>query len=593
MRTAEKGPTTAVVAPDKVKVVAVEPKPPSAPAGAGGNTMATKAAVTVEGSKRAKGWHSAVGDAMDDASPLGSKTASARGISAVPRRPSVQFSEETLDGAASRPVKPRTGQKDDGAFRQNMTDFLTVMYGDGASSTAGEGKSIPLTPKLRGSAPPPPAVAKGPLVKSVPATAATPGMYGGDRIDTLVDSLARAYSRRTTPNGAEMQGAAPLEDNPFESKRTGNYRRAVASPRLSIRSTNADAADVSVFVSQALDSFIGPNGLRAPKMTSTRSVLSSLGLDDNFMKLLSFGTSSNLRRDEEEEETVMEPMYIGEQAMFQSVGNRRQNEISVSKTMRGHFPPPLPNESSIPAATAAAAGKGRSAAFNTNNTGLSLDSGEVKRTARGGGPSVSPPRATARRAMNEKSIACGASLDSRALGFGAAQKDDSDDSWADVDKRDAQLNAGANPVVSTTRALLDYSKNKGTMTKAMSDLMEEEQLKRNVAMAVEQQLRGYIISIDEEGKAKLKSGTIAAKTKPNSSAPAQRGSTSGASGAAAAPKTSPATLQNVIDFFGGTTAPKEKSVSPVKHPSASGKGNGGVSPPATKRASVPRATGKS
>jgi hypothetical protein len=573
----------------------IRPPPPTKPNPAtttAADHSSTPANATAKGSRRAQGWHSAIGGG---AGGVGSASSSGNGIrethsnldgkglmqsrvnSSMPRRSSVQFSEDALNNnnnnssprATSKSRSTASSNKDDAAFRQSMADFLTVMYGDRKTNTGGDGTNATAgkgrddgsrtsttaggatakgnIPKVQRSGSPhlPPSGVKGPLVKGLTANGSRQAT--GDRIDTLVDTLVRAYSLQVTSSRSDFHGTSgsPDDDNPisYNRPRNQNYRRAVASPRLGRGSgagsghSGVDTNEVSLFVSQAMDGFIGPAGLRQQGLPSTRSVLSSLGVDKNVFGLMSFQTKSNMQEvdaAEDESDTKLEPMYVGEQALFKSVGTRpNMNDISVSKSMRGVIPVPaelgdeLGQDSGRPggAQRRVSSGVGSrrtgsdSAKSHLNNSNLSLDSAVQAGTTRNsnasqhdssGGPRVATRGFGADgHHQNNKSMTRCMSLDSKALGVAAGRScanggGNDDDSWGD----DAGMTASGAVVVSSARSLLDYSKarHSAAFNSALHELLEEEQLKRDVVAAVEHQLRGYIVSLEAEERTKKKTG---------------------------------------------------------------------------------------
>ncbi|KAK7195142.1 hypothetical protein NESM_000438300 [Novymonas esmeraldas] len=587
--------------------------------------VADPSTATTKGSRRAQGWHTAVGSTtLPPASGANQPALDAKVLggsrtnSGIARRSSVQFSKDALDNQSGpRTPKPRVGaSRDDAAdFRQSMADFLTVMYGDktasgavgaGAKGGAGEpGASRPAP--LAGRAPPPPLASPrtgapgntGPLTKGL--TANSGAHPQGDRIDTLVESLVRAYSRRAISARGDLHSstaAAPDDEAPitYQRPRQANYRRAVASPRLSHGGGSAhDNNEVSVFVSQAMDNILGPGGMRGGQgLSSNRSILSSLGLDKNLFNLMQFQTHSSLQNvvvEGEDSDTVLEPMYVGEQALFRSVGTRpNMNDVSVSKSMRGFGPPAPP-------------GTGKDTRLNATLAPLRGASGGPHPTS--GGPTPAPPKAavgwTRKPSLDSDEVKNAAgvgargssgkgateavcmSLDSKALGRADGVDGDADDSWGEVPATGSPAKAtdsgGRPPVVSSARSLLDYSKARASaaVQRVFGALLDEEQLKRDVVIAVEHQLRGYITSLEREEGAKRKSGggpsggagrrrgsnggsgaggessaTAApsvgsrkATVKPATSA----GSTGGGSGRGTAGKDAAPLMQNVLDFL--------------------------------------------
>lgn len=503
----------------------ISPKKDAAKAAA----AASQSSVTAKGNRRVQGWHSAVGGnapppplASNPSTSDAKSNISLQSGAGITRRTSVQFSKEALDHpSGTRAPKPRQGgattRDDTTDFRQSMADFLTVMYGDKTASTAVgaggkdggsppakaksaavDGKPAPGAPAPAGRGPRPSTVvpsSTGPQVKGLTANAGHP-LPHGDRIDTLVETLVRAYSRKTNSARGDFHGTVGADDDPivYNRGRTNNYRRAMASPRASRASGlgGHDANEVSVFVSQAMDNILGPGGA----VSSNRSVLSSLGLDKNFTQLMSFQTKSNLNdvvQDEEDSDTVLEPMYVGEQALFRSVGTRpNMNDISVSKSMRGMIPPlPAPPGGGGPVMPTR-----RPSALTDDK--MSLDSAEVLKKASGANTRAAGgvPRANAM----QRGAALVMSLDSKALGGAGGGEDDS---WGDEPAgalAAKAAEAGSPAVVSSARSLLDYSRARASATvqKALDALEDEEQLKRDVVIAVEHQLRGYIVSLESE-----------------------------------------------------------------------------------------------
>lgn len=615
---------------------ATRPPPPTR----GAPEAHTPPNATAKGSRRAQGWHSAVGATTGTGSSSGIREthsnldgkglAHSRASSGVPRRPSVQFSEDAVDNyptprATSRPRTTAAGatgaanpKQDDNAFKQSMADFLTVMYGDrtaappptSSAGAAGKERSGGQVsgdiPKSQRSGSPhlPPSGVKGPLVKGLTASGSNGSssrQAPGDRIDTLVDTLVRAYSRQATSSRGDFHGTSggPEEENPisYNRPRNNNYRRAVASPRLgrgSGANSGTDTNEVSLFVSQAMDSFIGPGGLRQHGLPSTRSVLSSLGVDKNMFGLMSFHTRSNMQdvdTVEEESETKLEPMYVGEQALFRSVGARpNMNDVSISKSMRGVIPAPsIIDEARNGGASGAGGDTQRrisngaarrpptdsARGHNNNSSNLSLDSAiPAGNRDCGSQPSsrIAPRSATRKFSsdsanQNNKSVTRCMSLDSKALGAaaGGGGGDDEDDSWGDDDGAPAPPPAAAPVVVSSARSLLDYSKTRhsAAVERLLGELFEEEQLKRDVVMAVERQLRGYIVSLESEERERRRGTTSGSRATKGASPAGQRGAGGRVNGAGAAVNGGPTVnsaasppMKNMVDFFEKGSSPK-------------------------------------
>ncbi|CAJ1031280.1 hypothetical protein, conserved [Leishmania lindenbergi] len=582
----------------------------------GAQTAHPAVAATTKGSRRAQGWHSAVtGGApprTTSANRPASDTKSLGGSAAhsgIVRRSSVQFSKDSLVSQNSS----RTPRDEASEFRQNMADFLMVMYGDKTASgvvgadekdgaphakgKAGPGESrIPGALLEAGREPPWRAGSsrsvssrsKGPLVKGLTANSGRNPQV--DRIDTLVESLVRAYSRRTTSARGEFQGIPGVDDdNPitYNGPHPSSCRRALTSPRLShgnsIGTGSGHTDEVSAFVGQALDNILNPGGILGQGAVSNLSMLSSLRLDRNLFDLMPFQTQSNLQNvitEEEDSGTMLKPMYVGEQAMFRSVGTRPSiTDISVSKSMRGMIPAAPPES-----------GKGHY--LNTTQAPLSGDSGGPPRSS--GGPSLCPPKQTLgdkKRSLDSevmenafvnqrgsgalggdaknKSIVHCMSLDSKVLGR-AVGADDEDDSWGDEPAGILATKAkdsGSSGIDSSARSLLDYSRARANVTlqKALGTLQVEEQLKRDVVIAVEHQLCGYITSLEHEERLKKSGGSAASSGQKKrggetsaSSTPAAGSSmiTDGVIGAGTNTRsrgtvnsdTAPL-MQNIIDFF--------------------------------------------
>lgn len=523
------------------------------------------ATATTRGSRRAQGWHLAVGGgalpstASANHSALDAKLLRSSGASSgIALRSSVQFSKDTLysQSALSVPRVFHGAARDEAAdFRQNMADFLTVMYGDktasgvvgtdekGVGAPHASGKAFVAEPDIPAallaaeSGPPPrvsssggvPPGSKGPLVKGLTANSRRHSQ--GDHIDTLVESLVRAYSRRTTSARGEFQGTTgPDDDRPiiYNVARQSNYCRAQASPRLS-RGNGAGTGsghnnEVSVFVSQAMGNILSPGGIRGQGAVSNRSILSSLGLDRNLFNLMPFQTQSNLENvtEEEDSDTLLEPVYVGKQAMFRSVGTRPNiSDISVSKSMRGVM-------SSAPREC------GKNGHLNTTQAPLRGDSGGPRRSSgitaplwqrQGLGKSkqsldtvevMDKSRANQRGgsgagcSTKNRNATLSMSLDSKALGK-AGGADEEDDSWSDepAGTLATKVMEGESPaIVSSARSLLDYCKTRAdvTLQKALGALQDEEQLKRDVVIAVEHQLRMYIHSLERAERPKKGGG---------------------------------------------------------------------------------------
>ncbi|KAG5471928.1 hypothetical protein CUR178_02593 [Leishmania enriettii] len=585
---------------------------------------ANSAAATRKASRRAQGWHSAVGGGAAPGAVGASRTESAAkalgnsvAISTGAAKSSVPFSKADLCSHGSpRPPKPSHGAARDEAadFCRNMADFLTVMYGDKtvrgvvgsdgkqdarhADAEAGSGESdapVELLASRRG---PPPYVSsscgvsprgKGPLVKG--GTIISGQRSQSDHIGTLVESLVRAYSRRATSMRGDFQGTTgPDDDNPITycGSRPSHCRRAPASPRPSYGSgagtgSGHGGEEVSTFVSQAMDNILGPGGIRGQRAVSNLSILSSLGLDKNFSNLMHFPTRSSLQNaiaEAEDSDAVLQPMYVGEQAMFRSVGTKPNiDDISVSKSMQGR-------------ASSPPYGFGKDGGLNTTQAPLRGSSGGPRPSSRGLSPpsqrqalgnrksGVDANTAIGKTGANERvgSVAGGTagtqcvelcmSLDSKALGI-ARGADDEDDSWDDEPAgalASKAADGGGPATVASTRSLSDYSKAPANipLQKALGAVQGEEQLKRDVVMAVAHQLWCYVTSLEQEERAKKGRGAAEisnlregnAETSAGSAPAAERKVMLGVGGTGADPRshgilTSDVAplMRSVIDFF--------------------------------------------
>ncbi|KAG5471278.1 hypothetical protein LSCM1_01351 [Leishmania martiniquensis] len=584
-------------------------------------TAATKA------SRRAQGWHSAVGGGAPPGAVGASHSnldAKALGVgdpnSIIAATSSVHYRRSDVsDQGSPRPSTSRHGAARDYAvdFRQNMADFLTVMYGDKtvrgvvgsdgsegahpADGKVGPGESgIPVEPLAARRGPPPPTAsscgvpprAKGPLTKRRPSLSGHRSQ--SDHIGTLVESLARAYSRRATSTRGEFQAATGTDDDhpiTYSGTRQSSTCRATASPHLSHGNgvgtgCGHDSDEVSVFVSQAMGNILGPGGLRGQGAVSNLSLLSSLGLDKNFFNLMHFPTQSSMQHvtGEEDSDTMLVPMHVGEQAMFRSVGTRpNMNDISVSKSMRGVLSSsphrcekdvhlnntlaPMRDSSEDPrqASRPLPPSSQRQALVHDKHT---VDANAVMKTGvnqRGGSGSVG----NAERPRVELCL----SLDSKALGL-AGGANDEDDSWGDAPASAlaaVAVGGGSPAIVPSARSVLDCSRAPPNLTlqKALGALQDEEQLKRDVVMAVEHQLRGYIASLEQEERSKKSGGPadISGRREwggeASASSPTATGSatvTPKVGGAGAVPRGCAALnsdvaplMQNVIDFFQEST----------------------------------------
>ncbi|GET91041.1 hypothetical protein, conserved [Leishmania tarentolae] len=522
--------------------------------------IANSTTATTKGSRRAQGWHLAVGGgappgtAGSNHSALDGKALRSSGANnTTSLKSSVQFSKETLDSRGS-PLASKGvhGAAHDEAanFRQNMADFLTVMYGNKtASGVVGKGEKggapdateEALTAQLgtpgallkAGRRPVLPGRStggvspgsKGPLVKGL--TASSQYHSKGDHIDTLVESLVCAYSRLTTSAVGEFQGTTgPDDDNPitYSGSRQSSCFRAQGSTQVSrgnaVSTGSGKNNEVSEFVCQAMGNIFTPGGIRGQGTVSSRSILSSLRLDKNLFNLMPFPTHSNLgnvTRDEDSG-TLLEPVHVGTQAMFRSVGMRPDmNSISVSKSMRGVIPP-VPSDS------------GKGSHLSTTQTPLSGDSGGPRGSSRGSLPLsqrqglgkfkqrldsdevMTKSRANQRDGSgaggngNIRTHALSMSLDSKALGK-AGGADDGEDSWGDepADMLTTKVMEGGGPaMVLSARSLLDYCKTRtnATLQKALEAMQDEEQLKRDVVIAVEDQLFVFIRSLERSERPK-------------------------------------------------------------------------------------------
>lgn len=489
---------------------------------------------------------------MDSSHSIGPKTASILSSDAdtMGRRHSVQFSEDTpmkTPSPRSQAHAARGNAKDDTAFRLNMMDFLNVMYdnkvhdGTGAESekqpvapttTSGGGSGATATssstgPRARASMyrnaatapqpqPPSPSAAgktKCPQItgKTATSTAAMPmrtqgrqsglsagmarGVSGraGDGIDMLVDHLVRAYSSRMGMGGDRGGG---LMDDGGEAPISYNSGRRKGP--ITGRHATSDATDVSTFVSNALDTFFTAGSSHGVnQLTSTKSILSSLGLDENFAKLLSFKAQSGLSNgpddDVDDESAQLKPVYIGEQAKFQSVTSHPV-DVSVSKSMgamHGGGLPPL-----------SADDKAGTPSRENGGDGVPANVGGRRTTAM-----ATAARENVHGATKDVSF----TLDSKAL-LGTGEGD-SDDSWGVVDAAAAAASEAEKMKANSASAKGTRSSSQPTKdSTAIQDLVKQETLSRNVVAALETQFRGYLATTLTDDKGAT---AVRGRRKPN------------------------------------------------------------------------------
>lgn len=398
-------------------------------------------------SKRAQGWHAAV-DTTKPSKGFSSTTSSILRQERSARlqhahtgdapyaqrthRPSVQFTADTKDQDGfleKMPLREKT------AFRQNMVDFLGTMYGDSVPEDPPTVKEAEVSRKFSTKS----SVGRGDVGEMFATTMPMESSrQGGDKIDILVDKLVRAYSSKA---GMMTEG----KDTGTQPVRYYTKREVSSGPQ-----------EISNFVSQAFDSIIPhSNSQRTPP--SNRSMLTSLGLDESFAHLLSFQSRTNLVDDRDDDKSVsaVKPLDVGDQAMFRTVVDRPN--VSGSLEMRG----PLPNPD------AEATGK-------LAQRYLSL--------------------------MSEKS--------SMSLYSGATEGSERSDTWSKLDAQARAVDAGvtrtpvpplnlvtktnvsepATHLVNGTRCVQALSRQQ----MIIRTLINEEELSRNVILAVEQQLRGYM-----------------------------------------------------------------------------------------------------
>ncbi|KAG5497523.1 hypothetical protein JKF63_03787 [Porcisia hertigi] len=522
---------------------------------------------TTKGSRRVQGWHSAVSGGAPfnvagtnhstlDSLALGSSAP----IGDIAIQSSVQDSENVLLDHHRSPCAQNFlhGAAGDEAvdFRQSMTDFLTMLYGektvsgaarsegnDSASNTKGKTTSagesgipdaplpvkrvsLPFMNSSRGAS----SSRKGPVVRGL--TANSGHHTQGDRIDTLVNSLMRAYSRRSASARSDFHSTSvPDDDHPvlYSSPRQCNFWRVSASPRLGPGKAGAtfnanDDDEVSVFVSQAIDNIFGPAAIRGQRAASNLSILSSLGLDKNLFDLMSFQAQSNLQNamaGEEDSDSVLQPVYVGEQAVFRSLGTPPNKDVSISHSMRGMIPPALHGPENYDCLdttqTPLHAGIRGRQRFSGNSGFLRQLTRDSVLSPDGDGGIVdagTEPQGGRDMKGDAKARIMGRcmSLDSKSL-RATGGEDFEDDSWGDGPAGILAVkgrSSGSSAALSSSHGHLPGSKPraKGSTQQALGALQDEEKLKRDIMIAVERQLCGYITSLEVEERSRTSGGSV-------------------------------------------------------------------------------------
>ncbi|CCW65411.1 unnamed protein product [Phytomonas sp. EM1] len=358
--------------------------------------------------------------------------------------------------AAAQPHLPHGGSEDE-TLLKNVVDFLGIMYSnksivgdenrqmDGAhsipaSGTAGHRLSTraSLYKRALGTVQPSHAATKN----TVPPGGTTkdgvqrPKSAGeNDYIGQLLDHLVRTYSTQRIPDDLAVS-RGERRANPVS-----NSDRKNAAAQLSSLQNIPDDIDMSIFVNQTLDCFLRPG----TQPNSAGSILSALEMDTNFAKLLSFETRSNLQytMDEIDDKTeTLKPMFVGKQAMFKSMGSAQKSESSDHSSNNVCATKiPLPCLSTTQKGCAAGTGS-----VLPPSQSMTLDSKAFD---------LSHPSDT----FNELAKGGGTSLRSRRGAHGEPSFSDHVD-----------------------------------MSTSMNALMSQEALSRNILLALEQQLRGYIVS---------------------------------------------------------------------------------------------------
>ncbi|CCW71617.1 unnamed protein product [Phytomonas sp. Hart1] len=211
----------------------------------------------------------------------------------------------------------------------------------------------------------------------------------------------------------------------------GDEKRA-SNGFLSSGNISKKNIDMLNFVNQTLDGFLRPNA----RQRSAVSMLSELEMDTNFSRLLSFHTHSNLQNNIDDLDKTTEPLkpkFIGEQAIFKSIRSftkSKSNNLPACQSLAKEI-----LQSNLPSIRRGISTVGKSACRALQS--LTLDSKQLNKLRR----SVS---------WNNSS----------------------------EDKK--------------TRSL--SSLNGVDLCVSMNELMNQEELSRNIFLALEQQLRDYIIS---------------------------------------------------------------------------------------------------
>ncbi|KEG09387.1 hypothetical protein DQ04_05301010 [Trypanosoma grayi] len=415
-----------------------------------------------------------------------------------------------------------------GDFRQNVMEFLHDMYGKAPlDDPSAKAPSKTPTRRPQEGMPPLPVSSKhllkpsprrpdppldrralthhglpgcrSPILKSVPASSSV----SEDHLDTLLDHIIDGYKRRSA-------------------------RAKKPVPSTAINNNN-DGDVVSMFVSHALDNFLVKEAsFSACNPKSTESFLSA-GADGFFPKLLSFQAQSQMRIDDDESETLVKPVFDVKMATFKPAESRAG--VSVSKSLP--LGPMTPEY------------------FEKMGTVAYKDTPISRNKA----PQIAFNNAP-RPMGNNSSFSRNMSLDSGGLNSKLG------DSWGNdveqnttgnsvVDKKQGNVSNVANsklPLVSSTRSLLHHAKtvkagnSSSNKDEEIECLMHDEDLKRNVLMAVESRFRTYLWTLEkDEAAERVASVKVCAKDKGD---PHSRQNAREPNAVSHQPM-----VQNLLDFF--------------------------------------------
>ncbi|CCW65208.1 unnamed protein product [Phytomonas sp. EM1] len=360
------------------------------------------------------------------------------------------------------------GGREGETLLKNVVDLLSVMYGN--KSIVGEDKQEPhgvhavsapgsaghrlstraslykrtlRTLQLSHTATETTVPIGGPLADEV---AKAKSVGENDYIGQLLDYLVRTYSTQRTSDDS-----AVARDERWTNYILNSGEKSALAQFGSLRNTQRNNIDMSNFVNHTLDTFLRPG----TQLNSTCSMLSNLEMDTNFANLLSFHTKSNLQNnmDELEEMTeTLKPMFVGQQAMFKSIGSTpkdESNDSSLSTLCTMRMPKPY---------------------LTISQKGCASGTGSV------------PP--------SSQSM----TLDSKALDL-CHGRDTFDDLPAGGGARSSFL---PEPIAAPCAARADGGEhtlpNRVEECPLLSELVRQEVLSRNILLALEQQLRGYIVS---------------------------------------------------------------------------------------------------